>query len=129
MRFLLIAMMLTFATQADAWFDIFAKEKYLFCTFKDSVRYKKSPQTFVLKGNKVTKCSVQDRHGLDKLREQKVSKTSIYVKCQLAHAKGSDYVDKYYIDRVTGKVELSSYSNAQGTIFFEGFCYLRDSEI
>ena len=129
MRAALLALMLTFATQADAQFDIFAKEKYLYCNFKNSARYSKSPQTFALKGNKVTSCNVQDRYGLEVLKEQKVTKTSIYVKCQIAGAADRDFVDKYYVDRVTGKVELASYSIAQGTIFFEGFCYLRDSKI
>ena len=53
MRVLLMVLLLTTATQAHAFFDMFAKEKYLHCVFRDNALYLAiSPRTLVLKDTK-----------------------------------------------------------------------------
>jgi hypothetical protein len=118
MRVALLALMLTFATQADAWFDIFAKEKFLICLFKESARFKApNAQTFILKGDKVTVCSPDlPWHKSIKVENQRVTKTSIYVECN-----NDSYRLRYEINRVTGRVIFRGVSDT-----FEGICTLRD---
>ena len=123
MRAALLALMLTFATQADAWFDIFAKEKYLHCVFKDNDFYRAvEPKTLLIKGYRITQChphpKVQKAY---KIERHKVTKTEIDVICKFGPA-GMHYK----INRITGHVTFA-FLPWKLTEQWEGRCTLRDA--
>ena len=123
MRAALLALMLTFATQADAWFDIFAKEKYLHCVFKDNAYYAPGrPRTFIIKGDKITQCHPNPKVQKGYLIErQKVTKTEIVVICTAGSTKM-----RYKINRITGQVTFTFLPWRVGANY-EGRCTLKDA--
>ena len=123
MRAALLALMLTFATQADAWFDIFAKEKYLHCVFKDNDFYRAvEPKTLLIKGDRITQCHPHPKLQKDYLIErQKVTKTEIVVICTTGSTKM-----RYKINRITGQVTFTFLPWRVGANY-EGRCTLKDA--
>ena len=123
MRAALLALMLTFATQADAWFDIFAKEKYLHCVFKDNAYYASGdPRTFIIKGDKITQCHPNPKVQKGYLIErQKVTKTEIDLVCKIGNLR-----EQYKINRITGHVTTAPLP-WKWEEQFEGRCTLRDA--
>ena len=123
MRAALLALMLTFATQADAWFDIFTKEKYLYCVFKDNDFYlATAPKTLLIKGDKITQCDPNPNlQGAYKIERHKVTKTEIDLICKLGPSRMH-----YKINRITGHVTFAYLPWEYGSEW-KGRCTLRDA--